>query len=51
MGPVSHVFAGYADGTIKKWEVKTGNCVLHIDKQTKKQQNIKKCLIWKLKIY
>ena len=37
MGPVYHVFAGYADGTLKKWEVRTGNCLLQIDKYTKKQ--------------
>ena len=45
MGPAAHIFAGYSDGTIKKWEVKTGNSILHIDKATKKQ----KCLIWTLK--
>lgn len=35
-GPASYVFAGYSDGTIKKWEVKTGNSILHIEKATKK---------------
>ena len=51
MGPASHVFAGYADGTLKKWEIRTGNCVLQIEKQTKKQIGAKKCLIWALKTY
>ena len=44
-GPAQHIFAGYSDGTIKKWEVKTGNSILHIQKGTKKS----KCLIWCLK--
>lgn len=52
LGPVSHLIAGYADGTIKKWEIKTGNCVLHIEKQTKKEQKKEgPCLIWKLKLF
>ena len=30
------VFGGYEDSSIRKWEVETGNCVLHFVKQTKK---------------
>ena len=46
IGGASHAYAGYADGTLRKWELATGNCTLHIEKQSKKQ--IQKCLIWKL---
>ena len=48
-GPVAHLWAGYADGTIKQWDVKNNTCLIHIDKQTEKQK--KKdgpCLMWKL---
>ena len=52
IGNVSHIFAGYADGTIKKWDVKQGNCVLHIEKQTKKEiKSQGPCYIWTLKKY
>lgn len=51
MGPASHVFAGYADGTLKKWEIQSGNSVLHIEKHIKKQLGAKKCLIWKLRVF
>lgn len=51
MGPASHVFAGYADGTLKKWEIQSGNSVLHIEKHIKKQLGTQKCLIWKLRIF
>lgn len=48
-GPTALLFAGYSDGSLKKWDVKTGNCVLHIDKQTQKKKTKEgKCLIWKL---
>ena len=33
IGGASYVYAGYADGSIKKWELKSGNCTLHIEKQ------------------
>jgi WD40 repeat protein len=49
IGPVRRLFAGYADGTIKMWDLVTGNCELHIEKQTQKE--IKKdgpTLIWRL---
>ena len=32
------IFGGYEDSSIRKWEVETGNCVLHFVKQTKKSQ-------------
>jgi len=31
-----YIFAGYSDSSIRKWELETGNCVLHFQKQTKK---------------
>jgi WD40 repeat protein len=49
VGPVAAVFAGYADGTIKLQNILSGNCDLHIEKQTEKEK--KKdgpCLIWRL---
>ena len=49
-GGASHVYAGYADGTIKKWEVSSGNCTLQIDKQTKKDK-FGTSLIWKLRLF
>ena len=43
------LFAGYSDGSLKKWDIHTGNCVLHIDKQTQKKKSKEgKCLIWNL---
>ena len=33
-----HIICGYEDSSIRKWEVETGNCVLHFVKQTKKAQ-------------
>ena len=52
IGSVSFVYVGYQDGTIRKWDLRNGNCVLHIDKDTKKktQQN-GQCLIWSLKLF
>jgi WD40 repeat protein len=31
------IFSGYADGSIRKWEILSGNCVLHIQTSTKKK--------------
>jgi U3 small nucleolar RNA-associated protein 4 len=48
-GPVAFLWAGYADGTIKQWDVKNNTCLIHIDKQTEKMRKKEgPCLIWKL---
>ena len=52
VGGISHVYAGYADGTLKKWNLKENNCVLHIEKQTQKEQKKSgPCYMWKLQIF
>ena len=52
LGRVTHLFSGYADGTLKKWDIHSGNCSLHIQKQTKKEQKKQgPCLMWKLKSF
>jgi len=51
-GPVNHLFAGYADGTIKMWEISTGNCQLHIEKQTQKEKaKDGACMIWQIVLF
>ena len=30
-----HVYAGYEDSSVRRWEVETGNCTLHLLKATK----------------
>lgn len=35
-GRIRHIFAGYQDGSIRKWDLRNGNCTLHIEKETKK---------------
>jgi len=50
IGPIVELFAGYSDGTIKLWNLKSGNCTLHIEKQSKKEKS-KNCLIWQLALY
>ena len=51
-GRIRFVFAGYQDGSIRKWDLKNGNCTLHIEKETKKaSQKQGQCLIWCLKLY
>jgi len=32
LGPIQHLYAGYANGSIKRWDVYQGNCTLHIEK-------------------
>jgi WD40 repeat protein len=49
---VKTLFAGYSDSSIRKWDIQTGNSILHFQKLTKKA--LKKtgtCLIWKLKLF
>jgi U3 small nucleolar RNA-associated protein 4 len=43
----SFIYGSYSDGSIRKWELETGNCILHASK-TKKSQS--ECLIWCLKL-
>ena len=49
LGGASHAYAGYADGTIKKWDLSSGNCILHVEKQSKKESQ--GCLIWRLLLF
>ena len=52
VGGISFVFAGYADGTLKKWNVQSSNSVMHIEKQTAKETKKNgPCFIWKLRIF
>jgi hypothetical protein len=32
MGPVSEIVAGYANGSIRKWEVRQANCTIQIER-------------------
>lgn len=48
---VKQLYAGYDDSSIRKWELSSGNSLLHFQKHTKKA--LKKsgpCYIWKLRI-
>lgn len=45
--PFEQVFAGYEDGTIKLWDLKSGNCLQHFDKSAGKGADHAK--IWQLK--
>jgi WD40 repeat protein len=45
------VYAGYADSSVRRWEVETGNCTLHFQKATKASQKRQDCLIWTLKLF
>lgn len=38
--PVDHVYAGYEDGSIKKWNLTTGNCDQNFNKNTNKATEI-----------
>lgn len=46
-----HVYAGYADSSVRKWELDSGNCVLHLQKATKAKQKESECLIWTIRLY
>jgi len=49
---VKSLFVGYADSSIRKWDLNTGNSVLHFEKLTKKaQKKVGSCFIWQLKIF
>ena len=49
---VKSLFVGYADSSIRKWDLQTGNSVLHFEKLTKKaQKKVGSCFIWQLKIF
>lgn len=51
-GVVKTLFAGYSDSSIRKWDLQTGNSILHFQKLTKKaQKKTGTCLIWKLKLF
>lgn len=46
-----HVYAGYADSSVRRWEVDSGNCTLHFQKATKDKQQKSECLIWTLALF
>jgi U3 small nucleolar RNA-associated protein 4 len=49
---VKSLFVGYADSSIRKWDLLTGNSVLHFEKLTKKaQKKVGLCFIWQLKLF
>lgn len=35
-----NIYTSYADGSIRKWQIETGNCVLHIQADEKKSKTI-----------
>lgn len=45
-----HIYAGYSDGSVRKWELESGNCVLHGSKQ-RKEKSQKEILIWTLRLF
>jgi WD40 repeat protein len=48
---IKSLYAGYADSSIRKWELASGNSVLHFQKLTKKhQKQTGSCFIWKLRL-
>lgn len=49
-GRVHAVYAGYQDGSIRKWNMRKGDCVLHIEKDPAKKRS-EASLIWCLKLY
>jgi WD40 repeat protein len=49
---VKSLFVGYADSSIRKWDLASGNSVLHFEKLTKKaQKKVGSCFIWQLKMF
>ena len=49
---VKSLFGGYADSSIRRWDLATGNSVLHFEKLTKKaQKKSGPCHIWQLRLY
>jgi len=49
--PIVNVWAGYSDGSIRKWDLTAGECLLHIQTSEKKRQiGEPDTLIWSLKL-
>lgn len=52
------MFGGYADGSIRRWDIKDNNCTLHIQtsdttiaaKSIEDQASITETLVWSLKL-
>lgn len=51
-GDVKNIYAGYSDSSIRKWDLQSGNSLLHFQKQTKKAQKAHgECMMWKLALF
>lgn len=49
---VKGLFSAYSDSSFRKWDLSSGNSILHFQKQTKKNQKAKgECMIWKIKLF
>eukprot|EP00347_Sterkiella_histriomuscorum_P013585 403364154 len=50
---VNQLFAGYSDSSIRKWDLISGNCILHFQKQSNKKQKKggPESCIWQLKLF
>ena len=49
-GRVQSIYCGYQDGSIRKWNLRNGNCTLHIEKDPAKKDE-DASLIWCLKLH
>ena len=49
-GRVQSIYCGYQDGSIRKWNLRNGNCTLHIEKDPAKKYE-DASLIWCLKLH
>jgi WD40 repeat protein len=49
---VKSLFAGYADSSIRRWDLFTGSSVLHFEKlsQKKKKRGKEECQVWQLRL-
>ena len=45
-----HLFAGYDDGSLRKWNLEESNCVLNASK-LRKDKGSKECLLWTLRLF
>jgi len=45
-----HIYAGYSDGSLRKWELESGNCIMQMSKQ-RKEKSKKEILIWTLRLF
>lgn len=49
--PTKSLFAGYADSSIRRWDLSSGSSVLHFEKLNAKKQRKQECMMWQLRLY